>query len=518
MDKNIGKRESEKIYVNFCQNRVVIKIAASGYCTSGMNLLHFIVNNFHAKAHLGGFWICLFWALLVSLALAAAAECEDRALLIGVGRYAHFEEKLDGVGLDLAMMNEVVQLMGFKQQAVKVLENEQASTAGVSEAIENWLIRETGPQDRVLFYFSGHGSQVPDENNDETDHLDEVLLLYDVTLTQRQGRQTLDGVLHDDHFSSLLARIKSREILVILDACHSGSATRSIQLMPRSIPVSSAQVKYFDYSPGVPAAGASGGFDVMKPDASTAAACRYVAISACRDDEMTLATAQGSVFTIGLREVLRKAARDGASISPAELQRRMTLFIQTQVKSGGPAFHPQIAGQINLLDRPLKLVPLAGGNGFVRQDLEALVHKSHAMVWLDLNKTCFEPGDLLQISVGLSEPGYLNVVSVRPDDQATVLFPNQYHRQNAVDRGKFTIPGAQMNFELVADGPPGTGLITAFLTRTPLNSYNDGFRTPADVLAGLSPSSTRALILRQKQNWLAAGRMTVEIREEGGCR
>jgi hypothetical protein len=309
----------------------------------------------------------------------------------------------------------------------------------------------------------------------------------------------------------MLARIKSREILVILDACHSGSATRSIQLTPRSIPVSSAQVKYFDFSPMVPAAGRSGGFDVMKPDASTAAECRYVAISACRDDEMTLATAQGSVFTLGLREVLRKAARDGVSISPAELQRRTTLFIQAQIKSGGTAFHPQIAGQINLLDRPLKLVPLAGGNGFVRQDLEALVHKSQDMVWLDLNKPCFEP-------VELSVPGYLNVVSVRPDDQATVLFPNQYHQQNAVDRGKFTIPSAQMNFELVADGPPGTGLITAFLTRTPLNSYNDGFRTPADVLAGLSPSSTRSLRLRQKQNWLAAGRVTVEIREEGGCR
>lgn len=470
------------------------------------------------SARLSGFWSCLFWLLLMSLAIVSSSRGEDRVLLIGVGRYAHFEDKLNGVSLDLAMMKEISQLMGFKEQAIKVLENEQASSAGVSEAIENWLIRETGPQDRVLFYFSGHGSQVPDENNDEKDHFDEVLLLYDVTLTQRQGRQTLNGVLLDDHFNSMLASIRSRDILVILDACHSGSATRSIQLTPRSIPVSNAQVKYFYYSPIVAAAGGRGRFDIMEPDALTDAEGRYVAISACRDDEMTIATAQGSVFTLGLREVLRQAARDGTSISPAELQRRTTLFIQEQIKSDGAAFHPQIAGQKNLLERPLKLVSLAGGNGIVRQNLEALVNKSHDMVWLNLNKTCFEPGDQLKISVGLSEPGYLNVVDIRPDDQATVLFPNQYHRHNAVGRGEFIIPNRQMNFALVADGPPGASLITAFLTRAPLNSYNNGFRTPADVLAGLSPSSTRSLMLRQKQNWLAAGKVTVEIREEGGCR
>ena len=128
---------------------------------------------------LSGFWSYLLWLLLMSLVLVSTSKGEDRALLIGVGRYAHFEEKLNGVSLDLGMMKELSQLMGFKEHGIKVLENEQASTAGVNEAIEDWLIRGTGPQDRVLFYFSGHGSQVPDENNDEKDHFDEVLLLYD---------------------------------------------------------------------------------------------------------------------------------------------------------------------------------------------------------------------------------------------------------------------------------------------------------------------------------------------------
>jgi len=465
-----------------------------------------------------GFWSYLLWLLLMSLALVSTSRGEDRALLIGVGRYANFEERLNGVSLDLDMMIELSELMGFKKHAIKMLENEQASTAAVYEAIESWLIRGTGPQDRILFYFSGHGSQVPDENNDETDHFDEVLLLYDVALTQSHGRQTLSGVLHDDRFGSLLAQMKSRNILVILDACHSGSATRSLRLAPRSIPIRDAQVKYFYYSPMLEAAGGSGRFDVMEPHAPASAEGRYVAISACREDEQTVATAQGSIFTLGLREALRSAARTGQSISPDELQRRTTLFIQQQIRSADAAFHPQIAGQKILRERPLELVSLAGGNGYVRQNLEELVHKSHETVWLNLNKTCFEPGDVLEISVQISEPGYLNVVSVQTDDQATVLFPNQYHRQNAVGRGKLTIPTPQMNFELVTDGPPGTDLISAFLTRSPLDGYKNGFKTPGDVMAALSPGSTRSLVLRQKQGLLAAGQAKAVIRGEGKCR
>jgi len=368
-----------------------------------------------------------------------------------------------------------------------------------------------------LIYFSGHGSQVPDENNDEQDQFDEVLLLYDTILTEKDGRQSLNGVLHDDRFGRLLAQIKSRNILVILDACHSGSATRGLQLTPRTIPVNDAQVKYFYYSPMLEAAGASGKFDVMEPGTSLDVENRYVAITACRDDERTVATSQGSIFTLGLRQAVRAAARAGESITPEELQRQTTKFIQKQIRSDGVVFHPQIAGHQSLRKRPLELVALSGGNGVTRHNLAALAEKSHETVWIRLNKTCFEPGDVLEISVKITEPGYLNVMSITADDQSTVLFPNQYHPQNAVEPGELTLPTAQMDFELISDGLPGPQLITAFLTRSPVNSYKDGFKTKNDGVANLSPSSTRSLIMRQKKDWLAAGQVSVEIRQEGRC-
>jgi uncharacterized caspase-like protein len=306
-----------------------------------------------------GFWSYLVWLLLMSLALAAGARGEDRALLIGVGRYANFDDRLNGVDLDLDMMTEVAQIMGFKPHEIKVLANEAAATARVNTAFENWLIEGSGPDDRVLIYFSGHGSQVPDENNDEKDQFDEVLLLYDAGITQSRGRQTLTGVLHDDHFNRLLSRIRSRHIMVFLDACHSGSATRSLRLESRSIALKDAQVKYFYYSPMLEAAGGSGSFDVMKPESASALHSRYVAITACRDDEKTVTTARGSIFTRGLRDVVLSAARSGSDITPDEIQRRTTNYIQAQIQTAGEVFHPQIAGKTDLRQRPLKLVAQA---------------------------------------------------------------------------------------------------------------------------------------------------------------
>ena len=470
------------------------------------------------KKQLGGLVSFLMWLLMMYLALVPSARGEDRALLVGVGRYAHFDDKLKGVSLDIQMMTEFARILGFKRNAIKVLEHETASTDNVYSAIENWLINGVDPEDRVFFYFSGHGSQIPDLSRDEKDQFDEVLLLYDVALKQRGRHQTLTGVLADDDFNAMLARMQSRNILVILDACHSGSATRSLRLNPRSINVDEAQVKFFSYSPVIGADGGQGSFDVMEPQTSAEVNDHYVALSACRDDEKTIDTSQGSIFTLGLREVVRAAAAAGVSLTPEDLKHQTTLYIRDQIKSDAIAFHPQIAGNIELQQRPLKLVTPSDGRGFVQQEMETLVYKSNQTVWMKLNKGCFETGDALEISLWIPEPGYLNIISINAHDEATVLFPNQYHPGSTVNRGKLILPGNHMSFEMVTDGKTGPTEVAAFLTRSPVNAYENGFRTPADVLARLSPKSTRSLVLRQKQGWLAAGRITADIRNHGQCR
>ena len=469
------------------------------------------------KRQLGGLITFLMWLLMMYLALVPGARGEDRALLVGVGRYAHFDDKLKGVNLDIRMMTEFARILGFERHAIKVLAHEAASTDNVYSAVENWLINGVGPEDRVLFYFSGHGSQIPDISNDEKDQFDEVLLLYDVALRDKGRRQTLTGVLPDDDFSAMLARMQSRNIFVILDACHSGSATRSLRLNPRSFAASEAQVKFFSYSPYISTAGGQGRFDVMEPQASKEVSEHYVALTACRDDEKTVATAQGSIFTLGLRQAVRAAAAAGVNLTPEDLKRHATMYIRDQIRPEAIAFHPQIAGNKELQQRPLKLVSPVESRGFVRQEVETLVYKSNQTVWMELNKGCFETGDALKISLWIPEPGYLNIISINAHDEATVLFPNQYHPGSTVKPGKLTIPGDQMGFEMVTDGKTGPNRIAAFLTRSPLNAYENGFRSAADLLAKLSPKATRSLVLRQKQGWMAAGRITADVRNQGQC-
>ncbi len=256
----------------------------------------------------------------------------------------------------------------------------------------------------------------------------------------------------------------------------------------------------------------------MEPRGTEAANDNYVALTACRDDEKTVATAQGSIFTLGLRQAVRSAAADGRPITPKELNRQATRYIREQIRSDTIRFHPQIAGNAGLQKRPLLLASLEEGPGFVRQEMETLVKKSADTIWIELNKSCFEIGDPLEISLWIPEAGYLNIVSIGSDDQGTVLFPNPYHPGSRVDRGRLTIPGGHRNYALMADGRTGPRHITAFVTRSPLNTYARGFRTPKEILATLSPYSARSLALRQKEEGLAAGRVTTQIRPEGHCR
>ena len=464
-----------------------------------------------------GFWSYLVWLVLMTIALISTARGEDRALLIGVGRYAHFDNRLNGVSLDLAMMLETAQLMGFPRGSIRILSHENATTTKVHHEIENWLIKGVGPDDRVLIYFSGHGSQVWDYNQDENDGFDEVLLLYDTRLTLESQRRSLQGVLHDDRFHTMLAQIQSRNILVILDACHSGSATRSLKLSTPSNQLRDVQFKYFYYSPLLESAGGSGRFEITHPEHMGDIEERYIALTACRDDEKTIATSQGSIFTMGLHQAVRSAAISGKRITPEELRHQAAHFIQKQVQADQIAFHPQIKGHHPLRRRPLVLTALSDEDRTNRQELTALVEKSFPAVGLQPNKRCFEPGDVLQLSVRIDEPGYLNVISVTSDNRTVVLFPNQHHSQNAVVPGMLTIPTAQMEFELVCEGPPGSRMIAAFLTRSPENGYLTGFRMQDGPLADLSQISWRSLIMRQKFDYLAAGKVSVEIRKEGGC-
>ncbi len=158
---------------------------------------------------------------LLALLSANPAEAARRALLIGVSDYAVPKSNLLGPKRDVRhMKTALMDRLDYQESEILVLESAQATKAAIMRAFEDWLIGGTAPGDEVFFYFSGHGSQVEDLDEDEEDGLDETLVPYDYPTA---------GHFTDDELGAFLDRLSDRHVTVAVDACHSGTGTRSLR-------------------------------------------------------------------------------------------------------------------------------------------------------------------------------------------------------------------------------------------------------------------------------------------------
>ena len=152
-----------------------------------------------------------------------------RALLIGINKYKAVP-KLQGSLNDIATMKQILLTRwGFPEENIRLLVDEEATRTGMLAALDRF-VQETGPDDTVYVHYSGHGSQVEDLNNDEPDdHLDE-------TLVPQDGRSGNVRDITDDELNVIFSRMRAKRALIVLDSCHSGTATRSLDIRTRSIP------------------------------------------------------------------------------------------------------------------------------------------------------------------------------------------------------------------------------------------------------------------------------------------
>ncbi len=81
--------------------------------------------------------------------------------------------------------------------------------------LKQWL----KPDDRVIIFFSGHGSYVKDNNGDESDQLDDVLVTMDVKNIKKPKRKQ---VVTDDLLVQLVNAWPTKHVITFIDACYSG--------------------------------------------------------------------------------------------------------------------------------------------------------------------------------------------------------------------------------------------------------------------------------------------------------
>ena len=257
------------------------------------------------------------WLLAIMLVALVAgldpAVAADRALLVGVGEYRNPALHLPGVGRDLQAMEVVADLMGFDQ--VRVLRDGEATAEGVKQALRDWIAGPVGADDRVLIYFSTHGIRVADRDGDETeDGADEALVLYDFAVrTAADGSPRADGILLDDEFNGLLANIRARSILAIIDACHSGSIHRALNPGHNRARAMGLHSKFLPTPAGLSYRGG------LPARSSTLPRSPLVVLTAARDDEESYASEQGSVFTLGIARAVVRAAQSARPLTAAGL-------------------------------------------------------------------------------------------------------------------------------------------------------------------------------------------------------
>lgn len=142
----------------------------------------------------------------------------DKALLVGVNTYP--DAPLAGCVNDVIDMAQyLTEEHGFKPVSIRLLTDKRATTAAILSRLA-WLVRGARSGDRLVFHFSGHGTQVADRNGDEIDGMDEVICPVDFDW---------DAVhmITDDKFNELFKALPTGvKFAWISDCCHSGTLTR----------------------------------------------------------------------------------------------------------------------------------------------------------------------------------------------------------------------------------------------------------------------------------------------------
>ena len=152
-----------------------------------------------------------------------------RALLIGLGEYPDPANNLAGCTNDVFLMSRLLQESGFHAQDIRMVLNERATTGRIMDRL-HWLLDGAHDgQDRV-FYYAGHGAQIPGYGIGETiDRLDECLVPYDFDWRREHA-------IVDDEFYDLYSQLpENTQFLTIFDCCHSGGMTREGGLRARGL-------------------------------------------------------------------------------------------------------------------------------------------------------------------------------------------------------------------------------------------------------------------------------------------
>lgn len=365
--------------------------------------------------------------------MANAYTPKKEALLVGVEKYQNGDH-LPGIGLDINQMKKLLERRGFH---VKVLFNQNATLSNVTNALNSYS--KLSSNDSFVFYDSSHGTQIADVNGDEPDGLDEAYVLYDAN----ENISNEHGLLIDDHLENMLSRIPAKK-LMITDACHSGTMYKSFS---RKTKTKSRKVaSNFKYINKDRVSG-----EIQKPE-------NLVVLSASKDNEKSIATSSGSLFT----EAVYDTWSDNPNISFKDLQQATTLHIKDicrhdhNMVAHTPTLYTTNRAYINepMSDFLQVNITVHPQKYLVEEYLDTLMTQG-AVETLGLDsKNYYNNGDHIVFDIDAQgKQGHLYILTVKEsENEISVLYPNPHYQNSSEQwRGRFSFPNAQTPFAFQAD-------------------------------------------------------------------
>ena len=368
------------------------------------------------------------------------------ALLVGVGNIPSY------LNTDKDIKN-IKKLIKPNFNKIITLENKKATYKNLKRTLI--YLYHLKKEDTFLFYYSGHGCRAYG-GVEEVDGKDEFLALFKMKFDPNNNNTILDDVMLDNELNYHFSKIKAKKIL-IYDCCHSETMHKSLKKQPHYI---KSQERIFNIKKR------------KNPLFKKAKNRNYIKISACLDSETAEDSKNGGVFTLTLKEAIKKYPNSSLK---ELIEKTKTLLPKVAKKNNREGnYHPNIE-ENSLLSKNIKTkgIFVVKPKKRKRETLEEFLKKrsNNFIFKTQTNKTSFK----------LFEPVYLKSYH-KVNNNYLYLIEVKNNRYKLVTKKTlkdcFAIKNKKIcNFkELIASNPIGKSNIFLISSQKPLNINQKSFK------------------------------------------
>lgn len=146
-----------------------------------------------------------------------------RAFLVAINDYKVSKWNLRGCVNDAVALKRILEgQFQFEPQHIAMLLNEHATRAAIIAGLTD-LLAAAHAGDKLVFMFSGHGTQKLRQADGEDDSKDECIVPYEINY---------DALISDDELFSIIspAITPGIKFTAIYDCCHSGTLVRETEI------------------------------------------------------------------------------------------------------------------------------------------------------------------------------------------------------------------------------------------------------------------------------------------------